>query len=202
MLGYSGWAIHLPQALAGTASVALLYFLLRKPFGRTAALLAAFLLALSPIAVATDRSNNTDSWLVFFLLIAAWLALRGRGLSFVFAMAALGLAFNVKMLAALICGPALLAGWWLSTHDRLAAAAGLDVCRRDHAGDRLALLGRRLRSHARTPSTAGRQQQERLDARADRRAQRGRTLRARAAPGTGHFQDDTGAAADTTSAGL
>ena len=114
VLGYSGWAIHLPQALAGTASVALLYFLLRKPFGRTAALLAAFLLALSPIAVAADRSNNTDSWLVLFLLVAAWLALRGRGLSLVFAMAALGLAFNVKMLAALICGPALLAGWWLA----------------------------------------------------------------------------------------
>ncbi len=71
VLGYSGWAIHLPQALAGTASVALLYFLLRKPFGRTAALLAAFLLALSPIAVAADRSNNTDSWLVLFLLVAA-----------------------------------------------------------------------------------------------------------------------------------
>lgn len=114
VLGYSGWAIHLPQALAGTASVALLYFLLRKPFGRTAALLAAFLLALSPIAIATDRSNNTDSWLILFLLVAAWLTLRGRGLSFVFAMAALGFAFNVKMLAALICGPALLAGWWLS----------------------------------------------------------------------------------------
>ena len=114
VLGFSGWAIHLPQALAGTASVALLYFLLRKPFGRTAALVAALLLALSPIAVAADRSNNTDSWLVLFLMIAAWLALRGRGLSFVFAMAALGLAFNVKMLAALVCGPALLAGWWLS----------------------------------------------------------------------------------------
>lgn len=113
-LGYGGFAIHLPQALAGTASVVLLYVLLRKPFGRTAALLAAFLLALSPIAVATDRSNNTDSWLVLFLLTAAWLALRGRGLSFVFAMAALGLAFNVKMLAALVCGPALLVGWWLS----------------------------------------------------------------------------------------
>ena len=114
VLGYSGWAIHLPQALAGTASVALLYFLLRKPFGRTVALLAAFLLTMSPIAVAADRSNNTDSWLVLFLLMAAWLALRGRGLSLVFAMAALCLAFNVKMLAALICGPALLAGWWLS----------------------------------------------------------------------------------------
>ena len=29
-------------------------------------------------------------------------------------VALLGLAFNVKMLAALVCGPALLAGWWLA----------------------------------------------------------------------------------------
>lgn len=113
LLGYDGWAIHLPQALAGTASVGLLYALTRR-FGRIAAFIAALLLALTPIAVATDRSNNTDSWLVFFLLLAAWLALRGRGLSFVFAMMVLGLAFNVKMLAALACGPALLAGWWLA----------------------------------------------------------------------------------------
>ncbi len=113
-LGYNGWSIHLPQALAGVASVALLYGLVRRPFGRIAAFLAALLLALSPVAVAADRSNNTDSWLVLFLLIAAALALRGRGLSFVLAMVALGLAFNVKMLAALVCGPALLLGWWLS----------------------------------------------------------------------------------------
>ena len=64
-----------------------------------------------PVVVAVDRSNNTDSWLVFFLLLAAAAALRGRGLSLVAAMALLGLAFNVKMLAALICGPALLMGW-------------------------------------------------------------------------------------------
>jgi 4-amino-4-deoxy-L-arabinose transferase-like glycosyltransferase len=111
MLGYDGWTIHLPQALAGIASVALLYRLVRQPFGVAAGLSAALLLALMPIAVAVDRSNNTDSWLVFFLLLAAVAALRGRGLSLVVAMALLGAAFNVKMLAALVCGPALLAGW-------------------------------------------------------------------------------------------
>ncbi len=114
LLGFSGWSIHLPQALAGTASVAILHHLVRQPFGAVAATLAALLLAITPIAVAIDRSNNTDSWLVFFLLLAAWAALRGRGLSLVAAMALLGVAFNVKMLAALVCGPALLAGWWLA----------------------------------------------------------------------------------------
>ena len=111
VLGYDGWTIHLPQALAGIASLGLLYRLVRQPFGVAAGLCAALLLALMPIAVAVDRSNNTDSWLVFFLLLAAATALRGRGLSLVAAMALLGLAFNVKMLAALVCGPALLAGW-------------------------------------------------------------------------------------------
>jgi 4-amino-4-deoxy-L-arabinose transferase-like glycosyltransferase len=111
LLGYSGWTIHLPQALAGVGSVALLYRLVRRSFGVAAGLSAALLLAVAPIAVAVDRSNNTDSWLVFFLLLAAATALRGRGLSLVVAMALLGLAFNVKMLAALVCGPALLAGW-------------------------------------------------------------------------------------------
>jgi 4-amino-4-deoxy-L-arabinose transferase-like glycosyltransferase len=113
VLGYSGWSIHLPQALAGVASVALLYRLVR-PVGAPAAIIAALLLAIMPIAVAIDRSNNTDPWLILFLLLAARVALRGRGLSLVVAMALLGLAFNTKMLAALVCGPALLAGWLLA----------------------------------------------------------------------------------------
>jgi len=113
VLGYSGWSIHLPQALAGIASVALLYRLVR-PLGAPAAIVAGLLLAIMPIAVAVDRSNNTDAWLILFLLLAARIALRGRGLSLVVAMALLGLAFNTKMLAALVCGPALLAGWLLA----------------------------------------------------------------------------------------
>ncbi|MFO1079143.1 MAG: glycosyltransferase family 39 protein [Reyranellaceae bacterium] len=115
LLGFSGWTIHLPQALAGIVSVALLYRLVRRPFGVPAAAAAALLLAVTPIEVAVDRSNNTDSWLVLALLLAATAALRGRGLSLVIAMALLGLAFNVKMLAALVCGPALLLGWLLAS---------------------------------------------------------------------------------------
>ena len=114
-LGYGGWSIHLPQVVAGVASVALLYRLVRRPFGRPAAFGAALLFAVTPIVVAVDRSNNTDSWLLLVLLLAAWAALRGRGLSLAVAMALLGVAFNIKMLAALVCGPALLVGWLLAT---------------------------------------------------------------------------------------
>jgi len=115
VLGYSGWALHLPQVLAGVASVAILYHLVRRDFGPSAGLIAGLLLAITPIAVAVDRSNNADSWLPVFLLLAAWMALRGRGLSLVIAMALLGVAFNVKMLAAFACGPALLAGWLVAS---------------------------------------------------------------------------------------
>ena len=112
MLGFDGWTLHLPQALAGVASVALLHHIVRRTYGSAAGLLAAVALAVAPIAVAVDRSNNVDSWLIFFLLLAAVVALRGRGLSLAIAMALLGIAFNVKMGAALACGPALLAGWF------------------------------------------------------------------------------------------
>src|SRR5712671_5448061 len=108
---------------AGFGSVAILYRLVRRPCGAAAGLIAALLLAITPVMVAIDRSNNTDSWLVFFLMLAAWAALRGRGLALVIAMALLGVAFNVKMLAALVCGPALLLGW-------LMASRGLDWKRR------------------------------------------------------------------------
>src|SRR5262245_49847023 len=63
LLGYSGWTIHLPQAIAGIASVALLYRLVRRSFGLPAGICAALLLAVMPVAVAVDRSNNTDPWL-------------------------------------------------------------------------------------------------------------------------------------------
>src|SRR5579862_1537076 len=36
VLGFSGFALHLPQALAGVASVAILHHLVRKPFGNVA----------------------------------------------------------------------------------------------------------------------------------------------------------------------
>jgi 4-amino-4-deoxy-L-arabinose transferase-like glycosyltransferase len=45
-------------------------------FGPLAGFLAAMALALTPIAVAVERSNNTDTWMMFTLLLAAWAARR------------------------------------------------------------------------------------------------------------------------------
>jgi len=110
LFGFNGLSLLLPQALAGVVSVALLYHLVRRTFGPTAGLLAALVLALTPISVAANRNNTMDSQLVLVLLLAAWAVLRatetGR-LRWLLACAVLvGLGFNIKMLQAYLVLPA------------------------------------------------------------------------------------------------
>jgi len=110
LLGFSGWAVLLPQVLEGVASVWILFHLVRRRFGDAAGLLAALLLALTPVSVAVDRSSNTESALVLVLLLASWALLRaaedGSRRWLVLAFALIGLGFNVKMLAAFVVLPA------------------------------------------------------------------------------------------------
>jgi 4-amino-4-deoxy-L-arabinose transferase-like glycosyltransferase len=56
--------------------VALLYALVRRAHGAVAGLLAAGALAVSPVAVQTQRNNTMDALLVLVLLLAAGTALR------------------------------------------------------------------------------------------------------------------------------
>src|SRR3990172_3885495 len=72
LFGFHGLSLMLPQAIAGVLSVVLLYHLVRRSFGPAAGILAALILALTPISVAADRNNTMDSLLVFTLLLAAW----------------------------------------------------------------------------------------------------------------------------------
>ncbi|HET7078586.1 MAG TPA: glycosyltransferase family 39 protein, partial [Chloroflexia bacterium] len=110
LLGFNALGILLPQALAGIASVGLLYYLVRRLFGPLAASVAALALALTPIAVAVERGNNTDTWLMFTLLLAAWAVTRateaGRFALLALSLALVGVAFNIKMLEAFIVLPA------------------------------------------------------------------------------------------------
>src|SRR5262245_10717246 len=109
LFGFSGVSVLLPQVLAGVAAVLLLYLLVQRSFGRSAATWAALALALTPVSVAVDRSNNTESCLIVVLLVAAGLGMRaaqtGRLAWLCAAMAALGIGFNVKMGAALVLAP-------------------------------------------------------------------------------------------------
>jgi 4-amino-4-deoxy-L-arabinose transferase-like glycosyltransferase len=109
LLGFNGVALLLPQALAGVASVSLLYVLVRRVYGGAAGLIAAAVLAVMPISVVTARNNTMDTTLVLTLLVAVWLvslaAESGRLRLLLLSAAVVGLAFNIKMLQAYLVVP-------------------------------------------------------------------------------------------------
>jgi 4-amino-4-deoxy-L-arabinose transferase-like glycosyltransferase len=110
LLGFSGFSILLPEALAGVASVGVLYLLIRRIFGAPAGLLAALLLTITPISVVTNRNNTIDSLLVLTVLLGAYAVSRAAeqgSLRWLLLCALLvGLGFNIKMLEAYLVVPA------------------------------------------------------------------------------------------------
>ena len=111
LFGFGGVSLLAPQALAGVASVGILYRLIRQVWGPVAGLIAALALAVTPISVVTDRNNTMDSLLILFLLLAAWAvsaaARRGSLRLLLLAGALVGLGFNIKMLQAYLVLPGL-----------------------------------------------------------------------------------------------
>jgi 4-amino-4-deoxy-L-arabinose transferase-like glycosyltransferase len=120
IFGFKGWSLFLPQALAGVLSVALLYHLVSRVFGRGAGLLAALFLALTPIVVAADRTNEVDSMLMFVTLIATWAlskAVERHHLRWlVLAFFIVGIGFNIKMMEAFLVLPAFYLFYLLTPH--------------------------------------------------------------------------------------
>lgn len=110
LFGFHPLSILMPQVLEGAGSVWILFHLVRRRFGASSALLAAFFLAITPVWVAVNRTNNTDSCLLLVLLLATWALMKasetGNRRMLFLSMALIGLAFNVKMLAAFIVLPA------------------------------------------------------------------------------------------------
>jgi 4-amino-4-deoxy-L-arabinose transferase-like glycosyltransferase len=111
LLGFDSLALKLPEALAGTASVPLLYDLVRRVFGRGAGLASALALAVLPATVLTSRSDTMDTVMMLCVIAAAWLVVRsaqtGRTRFLYLAAAVMGVAFNVKLVEALLPLPAL-----------------------------------------------------------------------------------------------
>jgi dolichyl-phosphate-mannose-protein mannosyltransferase len=71
-------AVRLPNALAGAASVLVMYGVANAYFGTPVALIAALLLALDPAVTAINRLAKEDTFVVFFFLLAVWLYERGK----------------------------------------------------------------------------------------------------------------------------
>nr|WP_279599972.1 glycosyltransferase family 39 protein [Bacillus sp. B19-2] len=120
IFGVHTWSVILPQALAGTGSVYLLYALIKPKFGKGAARISALVMALTPIAVAVSRTNNIDSMLVFTLLLGTWCLMKavkqGRLLWLLAAFGLIGLGFNMKMLQAFMVLPAFLLFYLIAAH--------------------------------------------------------------------------------------
>ncbi|MFI5893677.1 glycosyltransferase family 39 protein [Actinoplanes sp. NPDC051513] len=139
IFGVNSWALLVPEALMGVASVALLYSAVRRWFGPVAGLLAGAALALTPVAVLMFRFDNPDALLALLLTAGAyttvravekgswkWLALTG---------VLLGFGFLTKMLQAFLVLPgfalvylvAAPIGLWRRVRDLLIAGAALVV---------------------------------------------------------------------------
>ena len=110
IFGFQGWSIILPQALAGVASVYLIYRIVRRHHGAGAGLMAALTLALTPIFVAASRNNTIDVLLVMTMLLATLAFLPTKhelGLKkLLLAFFIIGIAFNIKSLEAFLVLPA------------------------------------------------------------------------------------------------
>ncbi len=111
IFGVHGWSLALPGILCSIASVFVLYKLVARYFGEPTGLLAALMLALTPIFVAATRTNNLDASLVLVCLLAVWAAViaaeKGSLKHLILAAALIGVGFNIKMLQAFLYLPAI-----------------------------------------------------------------------------------------------
>jgi 4-amino-4-deoxy-L-arabinose transferase-like glycosyltransferase len=110
IFGFHTVSVLLPQALCGVLSVLLLYYLVRRHFGVVAGLIAALVLAISPVSVVTNRNATIDSTLALTLLVGAWAVLRaaetGRLRWLLLTAVIVGIGFNIKMMEAYLVVPA------------------------------------------------------------------------------------------------
>ncbi|MCR6488795.1 glycosyltransferase family 39 protein [Amycolatopsis sp. OK19-0408] len=118
VFGYHGWALLLPQVIEGVAAVFLLHRTVRRWAGEHVALLAAAILALTPVTVIINRDNNPDTLLVLFLVAAAYALTRALedGRKWLWWCAFfVGCGFLTKMLQAWIIVPALVVAYFAGT---------------------------------------------------------------------------------------
>ncbi|HLX35754.1 MAG TPA: glycosyltransferase family 39 protein [Candidatus Limnocylindrales bacterium] len=137
LFGLSSWSILLPEALAGVATVLVLYLAVKRSFGQPAAVLAGVLMALMPVSVLIFRYDNPDAILALLLVSAAWAL--GRGLErgairwALLAAFLIGLGFLTKYLQAWLVLPAFGLTWLVAAPGTIwrriggLAAAGVTV---------------------------------------------------------------------------
>ncbi|EWT00794.1 glycosyl transferase [Intrasporangium oryzae NRRL B-24470] len=76
VLGLSSFAILLPQALMGVATVGVVYATVRRHFGAAGALIAGAVVALTPVAALMFTFNNPDALLTLLMALGAWATMK------------------------------------------------------------------------------------------------------------------------------
>jgi 4-amino-4-deoxy-L-arabinose transferase-like glycosyltransferase len=112
LFGFTSTTLKLPEAFAGTLAVPLLFDAVRRLWSPAAGIAAAAGLAVLPVEVITARSDTMDGVMMLLLVIALLLVVRavetgGRGIWLLGGAAALGIAFDVKLLESLVALPGL-----------------------------------------------------------------------------------------------
>ncbi len=140
LFGWGSTSLKLPEALAGTVAVPLLYGAVKRPFGAIAGLVAALALAVLPIETITARSDTMDAVMMLLLVLALLTVVRacetGKTAWLLAGAAILGLAFNVKLLESVVALPGLFVLAWLglprTSEDTLEGAGkrGAELARR------------------------------------------------------------------------
>ena len=111
LFGFSSTTLKLPEVFAGIASVPLLFAAVRRMWNAPAAIAAAAAMAVLPVEVITARSDTMDAVMMVLIVLALLLLVRavetGSSAWLIAGAAALGLAFNVKLLESLVALPGL-----------------------------------------------------------------------------------------------
>ncbi len=118
VFGFHIWALVLPQVVEGVLTILVLYRAVRRLAGPAAGLIAAAVLAVTPITVLLNRGNVSDSLLILLLVLAADATsaalLTGSLPQLLLAGVWVGLAFQAKMIQAWLALPALAAAYLLA----------------------------------------------------------------------------------------
>ncbi|MET8012377.1 glycosyltransferase family 39 protein [Streptomyces sp. NPDC005271] len=111
VFGLSSWAVLVPEALMGVATVGVLYAAVRRRFSAAAGLIAGAVLAVTPVAALMFRFNNPDALLCLLMVSAVYCVLRAledaRTTWLVWAGVCFGLGFLTKTLQAWLILPPL-----------------------------------------------------------------------------------------------
>lgn len=118
IFGVSGFSLILPEAIAGTLCILILYILIKRYFGFMAAIIGSLILAITPIYVAVSRTNDFQTILILFMLLSIMPAIKaaktGKVKYLIVSVIMVGIAFNINRLESFIIIPAIYLTYILS----------------------------------------------------------------------------------------